>query len=145
MIVQAAKGVCDDLNLQCGPTGVTAQATNRTHQSLLVLSMDVGAFLEYRCLRPVTLGLGIRSLECVLKALRSHGHDMPVRLTVPEDLEHMSFSIGSSEYQLKLLDLDTEFLTIPPQSFQAEASLHPADFRRVCLCLAEFGSLVQTR
>ena len=114
MIVQAAHGVCEDLNLDCGVNGILAQCMNRSHHSLLVLSMDDHAFLEYRCSRPVTLGVSVGRLERVLRALRGYGADQPVTITAPKDLECLTFTVGSSEYELKLLDLDTEFMTIPP-------------------------------
>lgn len=146
-VVDAAKGICEDMNLECTETGITAQTMNREHMALLALSLEDSSFAEYRCSRPLTLGVSVARLQQVLRTVERSD---VVRIRASPDGDCLSFGFEGleasklGEVSLKLLDLDSEFLAIPEQEYKAELWVPAMDFKRVFSdSLRQFGNVLQ--
>lgn len=58
-VVDSVKDLVTDANFEFGPTGMSLQAMDTSHVSLIALQIRADAFEHFRCDRPVTMG------ECV--------------------------------------------------------------------------------
>lgn len=63
-IVEAIKDLVNDVNLECSTTGMTLQAMDSSHVSLVSLTLRAEGFESYRCDRNITLGLNLVRRRC---------------------------------------------------------------------------------
>jgi len=60
-IVESIKDLVTDANLECGADGMTMQAMDSSHVSLIFLNLQKNGFEDFRCDRNVNLGLNLVS------------------------------------------------------------------------------------
>jgi len=166
-VVDIARHICQDVNLRCNPRGgephqsggISVQSMDGRHRALFTLKLDTRLFDEYRCDKPLVLGVNVELLSRILRISNSEqileleasgdGDHLLMRFaerSAEDDLSERGSSGGSSSVvtcSLKLMDLDTEFLELPEQDYQAELSLPARDFGRSCSQLKEFGDFVR--
>lgn len=66
-LIDSVKDLVNDGNFICSQTGITLQAMDSSHVSLVALHLKSTGFDHFRCDRPVTLGLNLTSLAKILK------------------------------------------------------------------------------
>lgn len=66
-LIEAIKDLVTDANLDCSSTGVSLQAMDSSHVSLVSLFLRNDGFQHYRADRNISLGLNLGSLSKVLK------------------------------------------------------------------------------
>jgi proliferating cell nuclear antigen len=66
----AIKDLVTDGNFDCDEEGIKLQAMDNSHVALVSVHLKVEGFNEYRCDRPLTLGVNIASLTKVLKCAK---------------------------------------------------------------------------
>jgi len=141
-LVEAMKDLVNDANLDCASTGVTMQAMDSSHVSLVSLKLDTDGFDRYRCDRTMSLGLNLGSLSKILKC--ASGDDI-VTLKTEEGSDLITFMFESasadrvSEFDMKLMDIDSEHLTVPDQTYSCQIKMPSSEFQRICRDLAVLG------
>lgn len=144
MIVEATKDLVTDANLNCTSTGITLQAMDSSHVALVSLEMKAEGFDNYRCDRNVTLGVNLVSLAKILKCA---GNDDIITLRAQDDGDAVTFVFESeegdriSEFELKLMDIDSEHLGIPETDYKAKVKMPSGEFMRI---IRDMGSLGDT-
>ncbi|KAI9225423.1 MAG: proliferating cell nuclear antigen, N-terminal domain-containing protein [Piptocephalis tieghemiana] len=134
-IVDAIKEIVTDANFDCTDSGITLQAMDSSHVALVSLLLTSEAFDPYRCDRNLTLGINIKALVQILKCA---GNDdvITLRAEEPADSLALVFEPASleriSEYEMKLMDIDSERLEIPDTAYHAEITMSAAEFQRIC-------------
>ena len=145
---------------------------DNSHVALVSLQLNAAAFQPYRCDRNMSLGMSLTSLTKIVKCAQSddvvtlradESHDVLGLLfessSKPEPLEPAidSLPIDSSalrlirtegkdrvgEYEMKLMDIDTEHLGIPDTVYDAEITIPSQEFRRIIGDLKELGESVK--
>nr|CAG8540262.1 11634_t:CDS:2 [Entrophospora candida] len=142
-LLEAIKELVTDANFDCSETGIALQAMDNSHVALVSLLLSNELFSTYRCDRGFSLGVNLTSLN---KLLRCAGNDDTITLKAddnsPETLA-MAFSAPTndklSEFELKLMDIDQEHLSIPETVYDAIVSLPSAEFQRVCRDMMVIG------
>jgi proliferating cell nuclear antigen len=81
-LIESIKELVTDINLDVSPTGISLQAMDSSHVALVTLSLHYEGFSEYRCDKPMTLGLNITNLSKIMKC---GGNDDSVILRADED------------------------------------------------------------
>lgn len=66
-VLEAIKDLVPNANWDCGSNGLTVQAMDSSHVSLVSLSMSAEGFDPYRCDRNITLGMDTGTLSKILK------------------------------------------------------------------------------
>lgn len=66
----AIKDLVTDGNFDCDEEGIKLQAMDNSHVALVSVHLKVEGFSDYRCDRPLTLGVNIASLTKVLKCAK---------------------------------------------------------------------------
>jgi proliferating cell nuclear antigen PCNA len=118
------------------------QAMDSSHVSLVSLKLNAEGFDRFRCDRNVSLGLNLGSLSKILKCA---GNDDIVTFKTEEgsDLITFVFEAGEmarvSEFDMKLMDIDSEHLTVPDQKYSCEIVMPSSEFQRICRDLAVLG------
>eukprot|EP00002_Diphylleia_rotans_P009475 TRINITY_DN1973_c0_g3_i1.p1 TRINITY_DN1973_c0_g3~~TRINITY_DN1973_c0_g3_i1.p1 ORF type:complete len:261 (+),score=77.21 TRINITY_DN1973_c0_g3_i1:132-914(+) len=144
-ILDSIKELVNDANFECKTTGITLQAMDSSHVSLVTLSLRSEGFDHFRCDRPAALGL---NLGTVSKVLKCAGNDDTITLRADEQGDTVTFVFETksgdrtSDFEVKLMDIDSEHLGIPETEYQAVVRLPAGEFQRICRDLSTIGDSV---
>merc|ERR1711881_825879 len=106
----------------------------------------MGAFSEFKCDRPSSLGMNVDSLSKILKIC---GPSDSLKLKYANDSDTVNFQCETSEedriadFDLKLMQIESEHMEIPEQHYKVVAKLPSSEFQKICRDLKEFGETMQ--
>jgi len=141
-IISAISDLVTDANFDCREQGISLQAMDSSHVSLVSMLLRAEGFEPWRCDDSCQLGVHLDHLMKLLKCM--HAKDS-VELNYKENGEDLDFIFKSpneervSHFSLKLMEIDTEHLGIPETDYQTCVSMPSSEFMRVCRDLASFG------
>lgn len=94
-ILDAVKDIVTDANFDCSDSGISLQAMDSSHVSLVALLLRASGFDHYRCDRSLNLGISIPSLA---KIIKTAGNDDALTLRAEDapDVLNMLFEAGTS-------------------------------------------------
>jgi len=147
-VVDAMKDLCKDVNFDCSEKGLQVQSMDSSHVALVSLLLRESAFSEFKCDRPTSLGMNVDSLSKILKMC---GQNDSLKLRWQTDADVVSFQCESGEddriadFELKLMQIESEHMEIPEQHYKVVARLPSAEFQKICRDLKEFGETMQMK
>ncbi|KAH7163261.1 proliferating cell nuclear antigen [Dactylonectria estremocensis] len=145
-VVDAIKDLVQDCNFDCNDTGIALQAMDNSHVALVSMMLKAEAFSPFRCDRNISLGVNLSSLTKVLRAAQNEDI-LTVKAEDGPDVLNLVFESSAndrtSEYDLKLMDIDQEHLGIPDTEYAATIEMPSAEFRRIVTDLAAMSESVQ--
>eukprot|EP01094_Clydonella_sp_ATCC50884_P020153 TRINITY_DN4125_c0_g1_i1.p1 TRINITY_DN4125_c0_g1~~TRINITY_DN4125_c0_g1_i1.p1 ORF type:complete len:274 (+),score=123.80 TRINITY_DN4125_c0_g1_i1:50-823(+) len=144
-ILEAIKDLVTDGNFDCSPSGIALQAMDSSHVSLVAMLLRADGFEHYRCDRTIPLGI---NLSAMAKILKCAGNDDSVTIKADDKGDNVTFIFESpkadkfSDFDLKLMDIDSETLTIPETDYQGIVNMPANEFQRICRDLTMIGDVV---
>jgi proliferating cell nuclear antigen len=141
-IISAISDLVTDANFDCREQGISLQAMDSSHVSLVSMLLRAEGFEPWRCDESCQLGVHLEHLMKLLKCM--HAKDS-VELNYKENAEELDFIFKSpneervSHFSLKLMEIDAEHLGIPETDYQTCIEMPSSEFMRVCRDLASFG------
>jgi len=147
-VVDAMKDLCKDVNFDCSEKGLQVQAMDSSHVALVSLFLRESAFAEFKCDRPTALGMNLDSLAKILKMC---GPSDSLKLRWEGGADTVSFECESgaddriADFDLKLTQLESQYMDIPEQHYKVMAKLPSAEFLKLCRELREFGETLQIK
>ncbi|CAM9019420.1 unnamed protein product [Wickerhamomyces anomalus] len=127
------KRVIQLCNFNCTEHGITVQAVDDSRVLLVSLLVGEDAFQTYRCDRNITLGVDLSSLAKVLKC----GNNTDSLTLIAEDSPDSVLVVFEdtvkdriSEYSLKLMDIESDFLNIDDMDYDSVITLPAVDFKK---------------
>lgn len=180
-ITEAMKDLVTEANFDCSTTGISLQAMDSSHVSLVGLLLRADGFDHFRCDRNISLGINLGSMGKVLKCCNN---DDIVTLKAEDNADAMTFMFGAgrlstyadccapapaltappltappltaalctcaenqsqdriSDFELKLMDIDSEHLGIPDTEYKCQIKMPASEFQRICRDLAILGDTV---
>jgi proliferating cell nuclear antigen len=145
-ILEAIKDLVTEANFDCNSNGLSLQAMDSSHVSLVSMLLRAEGFDPYRCDRNISLGINLASMS---KMLKCAGNDDIITLKATDtgaDVVSFIFESPNSdrvcEYQLKLMDIDSEHLGIPETNYDVRLSMPSAEFQRICRDLSTVGDSI---
>lgn len=145
-MVEAIKDLIDDANFDCNSSGFSLQAMDSSHVSLVALSLRADGFEHYRCDRNISMGMKLANLSKILKCA---GNDDTITMRSEDNGDLITFVFEApnaerlSEFELKLMDIDSEHLGIPDNEYDATVKLPSAEFQRIVRDLSTIGDTVE--
>lgn len=145
-IIESIKDVVEDANWECSSSGITLQGMDSSHVALVSLNLKSDGFDSFRCDRNVSLGLSSINLGKILKCA---SNDDSVTIRANDSSDNVSFIFESlssekvSQFDLKLMDIDSEHLGIPEMEYDAIVKMPSAEFHRICRDLTLLGESAQ--
>merc|ERR1712207_81792 len=137
-----------DVNFDCSEKGLQGQSMDSSHVALVSLMLRESAFSEFKCDRPTSLGMNVDSLGKIFKMC---GPTDSLKLRWQNDADTVSFQCESGEddriadFELKLMQIESEHMEIPEQHYKVVARLPSAEFQKICRDLKEFGETMQMK
>merc|ERR1712113_148353 len=147
-VVDAMKDLCKDVNFDCSEKGLQVQSMDSSHVALVSLLLRESAFSEFKCDRPTSLGMNVDSLGKILKMC---GPNDSLKLQWQNDADSVSFQCETgeedciSEFDLKLMQIESEHMEVPEQQYKVTAKMPSAEFQKICRDLKEFGETMQIK
>ncbi|XP_053212865.1 proliferating cell nuclear antigen-like [Panonychus citri] len=144
-ILEAIKDLVSEASWDCSTTGMSLQAMDTSHVSLVSVQLKSEGFDKYRCDRNLTLGMNLASLAQIVKAA---GNDDVITIKAPDDADKITLIFETKneaekwEYEIKLMNLDSEYLGIPETDYSVKALLPSHKFQRICRDLSQIGDSV---
>jgi proliferating cell nuclear antigen len=144
-ITEAMKDLVTEANFDCSTTGISLQAMDSSHVSLVALLLRADGFDHFRCDRNISLGINLTSMGKVLKCCNN---DDIITLKSDDQADSMTFMFENqaadriSDFELKLMDIDSEHLGIPDTDYKSTVKMPASEFQRICKDLAILGDTV---
>ncbi|KAJ1976877.1 hypothetical protein H4R34_003811 [Dimargaris verticillata] len=144
-IIEAIKDLVQDANFDCSDSGISLQAMDSAHVALCALLLKSDGFEPYRCDRNLSLGINLNSLS---KMLKCSGNDDVITLKADDEGDILTMLFESPnqdrlcEYELKLMDIDSEHLGIPEQEFDCTVKMSSTEFARIVRDLSTLNESV---
>lgn len=141
-VVEAMKDLVTDANFECTATGMAMQAMDSSHVSLCALLLRSSAFEHFRCDRSLSLGLNLVNLSKILKCA---GNDDTMTLKAEDEGDSMALVFENnsqdriSDFELKLMQIDSEHLGIPDTEYKCSVTLSSSEFQRIIRDLGVLG------
>lgn len=145
-LLDAIKELVTDANFECNEEGINLQAMDNSHVALVAVNLKPEGFQKFRCDRPMPLGVNLGSLTKVLKCAKD---DDIVTLKASDDGDILNLiyeaknSDRVAEYDMKLMDIDTDALGIPDTEYDATVTMSANEFARICRDLSQLGESVR--
>lgn len=133
-IVDSIKDCVKLCNFNCTEHGITVQAVDDSRVLLVSLLVGQQAFSEYRCDRDVTLGIDLESFSKIIKCANNDDYltllaqdspDAVVAIFEDKTKERVS------EYSLKLMNIDSEFLKIDDMDYDSVITMPSGEFAKI--------------
>uniref|UniRef100_A0A7S3GHV2 DNA sliding clamp PCNA n=1 Tax=Palpitomonas bilix TaxID=652834 RepID=A0A7S3GHV2_9EUKA len=145
-ILEAIKDLITEANFDCSDQGISLQAMDSSHVSLVALVLNSEGFEHYRCDRSMSLGLNLTSISKVLKCA---GNDDSVTLKGEDDSDVVSLIFENeskdrvSDFDVKTMIIDSEHLGIPETEYKASIKMPSGDFQRIVRDMSTIGDTIQ--
>lgn len=147
-VVDAMKDLCKDVNFDCSEKGLQVQSMDSSHVALVSLFLRESAFADFRCDRPTSLGMNVDSLAKILK-MCGPSDSLKIRWQSGADTVGFQCESGAddriSDFDLKLMQIESEHMEIPEQQYKVTAKLPSSEFQKICRDLKEFGETMQVK
>jgi len=144
-IIAAISELVNEANFDCREQGMSLQAMDSSHVSLVSMLLRAEGFEPWKCENSCQLGLQMDHLTKLLKCM--HSKDS-VDLCYKEDGEELDFIFKSpnedrvSHFSLKLMEIDTEHLGLPETEYKVSVKMPSTEFMRICRDLSSFGDTI---
>ncbi|KAJ1675586.1 hypothetical protein EV182_000985 [Spiromyces aspiralis] len=141
-IIDPIKELVNDANLDCNDSGISMQAMDGSHIAMSSLQLRADGFDPYRCDRNLSLGINLTSFSKILKCA---GNDDVITMKADDDADILSLMFEGkngervSQFDLKLLDIDSEHVSVPEQDYDCDIKISSAEFAKICRDLSGLG------
>ncbi|XP_014674296.1 PREDICTED: proliferating cell nuclear antigen-like [Priapulus caudatus] len=145
-ILEATKDLLTEATFDCSSTGMSLQAMDSSHVSLVSLMLRSDGFDAYRCDRNLSMGINLTSMTKIIKC--SSNDDVVTIKADDNNPDTVTFMFESpnqekvSDFEMKLMDLDTEHLGIPETDYSVVVKMPAQEFQRVCRDMSQIGESV---
>ncbi len=144
-LIESINELVNDATFDCSSNGISLQAMDTSHVSLVNMMLKEEAFVHYRCDRNVALGMNVTSMSKILKCA---SNDDSITLKASDEPDTATFCFESkdkdrySEFELKLVNIEGDTLGIPDTEYQTEIKMPSSEFQRICRDLSSIGDTV---
>ncbi|XP_022673339.1 proliferating cell nuclear antigen-like [Varroa jacobsoni] len=145
-MLDAIKDLINEGTWDCSASGISLQAMDNSHVSLVALNLRADGFDKFRCDRNLSMGMNLTSMAKILKC--AENNDI-ITLKAQDDADTVTFVFESqnqdkvSDFEMKLMNLDSEHLGIPETDYSVVVKMPSAEFQRICRDLSQIGDSVQ--
>ncbi|GFS39229.1 proliferating cellular nuclear antigen 1 [Actinidia rufa] len=152
-VLESIKDLVNDANFDCSATGFSLQAMDSSHVALVALLLRSEGFEHYRCDRNMSMGMNLNNMA---KMLKCAGNDDIITPSRPMMAVTPSPSCSKvqvrftccfaqdkiADFEMKLMDIDSEHLGIPEAEYHAIVRMPSSEFSRICKDLSSIGDTV---
>lgn len=145
-IMGAIGDLVTDGNFDCSEKGISLQAMDSSHVSLVSMILRKEGFDPWTCQNDCQIGIHLEHLNKVLKCM---GAKDELEFRYKEGADEAEFVFKSPDegkvahFSLKLMEIDSEHLGIPDTEYKASVRMSATEFQRICRDLAVLGDTLK--
>ncbi len=148
-LIEGLKDVITDTNITFDDTGMRIMCMDGTHVSLVNLRLYADNFEKYKCDSEIVVGVNMNNFFRLVKSIENNdvltlslekNNDHYLKIHIENNDKHKS-----TKYQLKLLDLDQQNISVPASDFKTVITLPSSDFQRICRDMLNIGQSIEIR
>lgn len=145
-IVDCIKDLVPDTNIAVNSDGLSMQAMDSSHVSLVALDLQSRGFTSFNCDRPDSIGVNFAALTKILKFV---GAGDSLTLAHANDIDNLELLVESSTqtrmlaFHLRLIEIDVEQLGIPHVDYKAFIRMKSDYFKSLIHKLKSLADTVQ--
>lgn len=145
-IIDSIKDIVQQVNFEASPTGISLQAMDSAHVSLVSLLLNESGFKKYKCEKTITLGINLNDFAKILKI--ANNDDM-ITLFADSDSSYLNIQFENQktgkecEFQLNLLNLESDNLGIPESEYPTKITMASGEFFKMCKDLTSMAEVIQ--
>lgn len=143
-IIAAIHEVVKDVNIDCRKVGMSLQAMDSSHVSLVSMLLRAEGFEPWECEESCQLGIHLDHLTRLLKCM--HIKDsLEMNYTEGEELDFIFKSQNEervAHFSLKLMEIDADHLGIPEVDYKTCVRMSSTEFMKICRDLSFGDTLV---
>ena len=148
-IFQHMKLITESVNIDCNEDRMYIQTMDNSKISILEITIPKSWFCHYSCPVPVIVGVNSSMFHRILTA-RDKVQTMQILYDVESECDKLFIYMKSPiktvfdrDFEVPLIELDTETMSIPEMEYHADISLPSADFALLINQLKGFGDTLQ--
>jgi proliferating cell nuclear antigen len=147
-IIDSLKGLVEDITFDCGPKGMSLQAMDASHISLIAMGLPAEIFSRYECREPTSLSF---SVETLLKIMKGSKPTDSLTIRAADDEEDIEMSLVSSnqeksaKFHLKRVDAQGETVAIPDHVYRAVLTMSSDGMNQLVKSLSDISETVMVR
>jgi proliferating cell nuclear antigen len=139
VIVDAVSEIVDTVVMDFGEEGVRMQAMDASHVSLCFLQLDREGFKDYACEAPKNVGVSLSNMSKIFKCT-SADDDLEIRVEDGDKMHlHFKGSSRASDFEMRLMEIDSEFLQIPAVDYECVVTMPSPEFQKMVRDVAVMG------
>ncbi|GMM35815.1 proliferating cell nuclear antigen [Saccharomycopsis crataegensis] len=145
-VIDSIKDCVALCNFNCQPDGISVQAVDDSRVLLVSLLIGAESFSDYRCDRDITLGIDLKSFSKIIRCGANEDYLTLIAEDSPDSVALIFEDKNkdkTSEYSLKLMDIDAEFLEIDEMEFDSVITLPSSEFQKICRDLNTLSESLQ--
>ena len=144
-LIESIRELVNEADFDVSSTGISLQAMDPNHVSLVSLNLRAEGFQHFHCDCSLSLGINLASIT---KVLDCAGNDDSVTLKAEDQGHHLTLMFASpnmdriSDFEVKLMDIDSERLSITNTDYKASVKMSAVEFKRIVCDLSRIGDTV---
>lgn len=135
-----------EVNFDCSEKGIQVQSMDSSLTALVSLLLRKCAFADFKCDRPMSLGMHVDSLSRVFQNCGPN-HSLKLKWQNNADTLHIRYDNSKgdciADFDLKLMQIERGHSEIPELQYEVVARLPSGEFQKICKDLREFGDTIQ--
>lgn len=135
-LFEVLREIVHDVSLCFDPTGIKLLTMDGARCALLYMKLNADSFEEFQCNGKFNVGINMAS---IFKLIRTCGsHDTVTFYIEQGNSDELGITIANSDknsitnFKLKLLDVDSEEISIPDVEFDSIVTMPSVYFQRIC-------------
>jgi proliferating cell nuclear antigen len=146
-LLLVVQGVIDEINFEFTENGLEFQAIDSSHVSLVGLNLPKASFIGYQIQKRFNIGIKLSSMLAILKTAEVDDH-VKFMMSDGDDKLKIIFSKSFatneeiSTYELKLIEIDQEMLSIPDYEEFCEIRMSSKKLFKMCKDFINFSDTI---
>jgi proliferating cell nuclear antigen len=142
-IFEVLKDIINDVNMYFTPTGLKILTLDTAHVTLVHMALPAENFEEYSCASDIIAGVNLANMY---KLLKSVSNNDSLRMSIDDRHELLEIEIrnavknSSTQFHLKLLDINEDDLIVPDLEMDVVTTLPSIDFQRITRDMANLAT-----
>jgi proliferating cell nuclear antigen len=142
---EVLKDILNDINIYFDEGGIRITTLDTARTALVDFKLLADNFEEYECKEPVVAGINVTNTFKLLKTI-SNNDILIFEITNKENMNikiENSNKKTSTSFQLKLLDINEDFIEVPNVPVSVTTIMSSVDFQRICRDMNNIGQEIQ--
>lgn len=144
-VIESMLNLVQEVNILADSKGISIDAMDSSHVSLVFLHLNEGGFESFRCDKSFNLGINLGDLS---KILKMSGAEDSITLKASEELSYLTILLENKEqsreveFQLNLLNIETDSLSVPETNYGCVIDMSSLELQRIFKDLGSVSEVV---